>query len=90
MSFIWWCKSGAFDKIKIRKILNVSFLRIILSNPEYVRLVTQISDLWENAKNKAALAINTELLDANGDTRGRYPVTHLSIRQLNKEYNRYK
>ena len=38
------------------------------SDPEYVRLVTQISDLWENAKNKAALAINTELLDANWQT----------------------
>jgi hypothetical protein len=35
---------------------------------EYVRLVTQISDLWENAKNKAALAVNTELLDANWQT----------------------
>ena len=40
---------------------------------EYVRLVTQISDLWENAKNKAALAINTELLDANWKT-GQYIV----------------
>ena len=43
------------------------------SDPEYVRLVTQISDLWENAKNKAALAINTELLDANWQT-GQYIV----------------
>ena len=40
---------------------------------EYVRLVSQISDLWENAKNKAALAINTELLDANWQT-GQYIV----------------
>ncbi|MBO4826529.1 MAG: DUF1016 family protein [Prevotella sp.] len=42
-------------------------------DPEYVRLVTQISDLWEDAKNKAALAINTELLDANWQT-GQYIV----------------
>lgn len=42
-----------------------------VTDPEYVRLVTQISDLWENAKNKAALAINTELLDANWQT-GQY------------------
>ena len=41
------------------------------NDPEYVRLVTQISDLWEDAKNKAALAINTELLDANWQT-GQY------------------
>ena len=43
------------------------------SDPEYVRLVTQISDLWENAKNKAVLAVNTELLDANWQT-GQYIV----------------
>ena len=43
------------------------------NDPEYVRLVTQISDLWENAKNKAAIAVNTELLDANWQT-GQYIV----------------
>ena len=40
---------------------------------EYVRLVTQISDLWDNAKSKAALAVNSELLDANWQT-GQYIV----------------
>lgn len=29
-------------------------------------------------------------INKNRDTRDRYSVTHLSIRQLNKEYNRYK
>ena len=29
-------------------------------------------------------------IEKYGDTRDRYSVTHLSIRQLNKEYNRYK
>ena len=43
------------------------------NDPEYMRLVTQISDLWENAKNKAAIAVNTELLDANWQT-GQYIV----------------
>ena len=43
------------------------------NDPEYVRLVTQISDLWENAKNKAAIAVNTELLNANWQT-GQYIV----------------
>ena len=43
------------------------------TDPEYVRLVTQISDLWENAKTKAVLAVNTELLDANWQT-GQYIV----------------
>lgn len=40
---------------------------------EYVRLVSHISNLWENAKAKAAIAVNTELLDANWRT-GRYIV----------------
>ena len=40
---------------------------------EYVRLVSLISGVWEKAKGKAALAVNTELLDANWQT-GRYIV----------------
>lgn len=43
------------------------------NDPEYVRLVSQISSLWENAKNKAVYAVNTELLDANWQT-GQYIV----------------
>ena len=42
-------------------------------DPEYVRLVSRISDLWEDAKAKAAIAVNTELLDANWQT-GQYIV----------------
>ena len=46
----------------------------LLSNDsEYMRLVSLISGLWEKAKEKAALAINSELLDANWQT-GRYIV----------------
>ena len=40
---------------------------------EYVRLVSLISDTWEQAKGRSALAINTELLEANWQT-GRYIV----------------
>lgn len=40
---------------------------------EYVRLVSLISGLWDKAKNDAALAVNTELLDASWET-GRYIV----------------
>ena len=43
------------------------------SDSEYVRLVSLISDTWENAKGRAALAVNTELLEANWQT-GRYIV----------------
>ena len=38
------------------------------NDPEYVRLVTQISGLWEDAKNKAVYSVNAELLDANWQT----------------------
>ena len=38
------------------------------SDSEYVRLVSLISDTWENAKGRAALAVNTELLEANWQT----------------------
>ena len=40
---------------------------------EYVRLVSLISGVWDKAKNDAALAVNTELLDASWET-GRYIV----------------
>lgn len=40
---------------------------------EYVRLVSLISRLWDKAKENAALAVNTELLDASWAT-GRYIV----------------
>ena len=40
---------------------------------EYVKLVSLISGLWEKAREKAAIAVNTELLEANWQT-GRYIV----------------
>ncbi|MGM9779000.1 MAG: DUF1016 N-terminal domain-containing protein, partial [Prevotella sp.] len=43
------------------------------SDAEYVRLVSLISDLWEDAKARAAIAVNTELIDANWKT-GQYIV----------------
>lgn len=43
------------------------------SDSEYVRLVSLIADVWDKAKERAALSVNTELLDANWQT-GRYIV----------------
>ena len=68
------------NKIKMQALVQLQ-----ASDPEYVRLVTQISDLWENAKNKAALAINTELLDANWQN-GQYIV---EFEQGGKEKAKY-
>lgn len=42
-------------------------------DPEYARLVSHISDLWEDAKAKAAIAVNTKLLNTNWQT-GQYIV----------------
>ena len=47
--------------------------QLISDDFEYARLVSLISDLWEDAKAKAAIAVNTELLDANWKT-GQYIV----------------
>ena len=42
---------------------------LAIGDSEYVRLVSLISDTWEKAKGKAALAVNTELLEANWQKR---------------------
>ena len=54
---------------------------------EYVRLVSLISDVWEHAKEKAAVAINTELLEANWQT-GRYIVEYEQHGNVKAEYGK--
>lgn len=44
-----------------------------ISDPEYVKLVSQISNLWDEARNTAIMAVNTSLLMANWHT-GEYIV----------------
>ena len=51
------------------------------ADSEYVRLVSLISGLWDKAKENAALAVNTELLDASWVT-GRYIVEFDRNRRL--------
>ena len=58
---------------KTKRDLTMLSNGLATSDSEYVRLVSLISDTWENAKGKAALAVNTELLEANWQT-GRYIV----------------
>ena len=51
---------------EIEKDLTTPFKGIMQNNDsEYVRLVSHISGLWEKAKEKAAFAVNTELLKAS-------------------------
>ena len=57
---------------EIKKDIATTSEGIMQNNDsEYVRLVSQISGLWEKAKEKAAFAVNTELLKASWET-GRY------------------
>ena len=56
-------------------------------NPEYVKLVSLISGLWEKAKGKAALAVNTELLEANWQT-GRYIVEYEQGGNVKADYGK--
>lgn len=61
------------------------FLQI--NNSEYVRLVSLISGLWEKAREKASLAVNTELLEANWQT-GRYIVEFEQHGNVKAEYGK--
>ena len=54
---------------------------------EYVRLVSLISDVWEHAKEKAAVAINTQLIEANWQT-GRYIVEYEQHGNVKAEYGK--
>ena len=53
--------------------LTISKGLLQTEDSEYVRLVSLISGLWDKAKENAAFAVNTELLDASWAT-GRYIV----------------
>ena len=48
-------------------------MALTTTDPEYVRLVTQISDVWDGAREEAFNAVNTSLLMANWKT-GEYIV----------------
>ncbi len=48
-------------------------MALATTDPEYVRLVTQIADVWDGAREQAFNAVNTSLLMANWKT-GEYIV----------------
>lgn len=54
---------------------------------EYVRLVSRISGLWDKAKEKAALTVNTELLEASWET-GRYIVEYEQHGSVKADYGK--
>lgn len=54
---------------------------------EYVRLVSLISERWEKAREKAALAVNTEQIEASWET-GRYIVEYEQNGNVKAEYGK--
>ena len=57
------------------------------NDSEYVKLVSLISDVWEKARGRAAVAVNTELLEANWHT-GRYIVEFEQQGNIKAEYGK--
>ena len=53
--------------------MNATYMAVADANSDYQRLVDKISTLWKQAKENAASAVNTELLESNWQT-GRYIV----------------
>ena len=70
-----------------KDLTTISTSVIQTNDSEYVRLVSLISDVWEKAKGKAALAVNTELLEANWQT-GRYIVEFEQHGHVKAEYGK--
>lgn len=56
-----------------KDLMITSVGNLQIDDSEYVRLVSLITDVWDKARDKAAIAVNTELLEANWQT-GRYIV----------------
>lgn len=58
---------------------------LIIPESEYNKLLSSIDEVWNKAKTNAALAINTQLLDANWQT-GRYIVEFEQGGNIRAEY----
>ena len=56
-----------------KDLMITSVGNLQIDDSEYVRLVSLITDVWDKARDQAAIAVNTELLEANWQT-GRYIV----------------
>ena len=67
--------------------LTISKGLLQTEDSEYVRLVSLISGVWDKAREKAALSVNTELLDASWAT-GRYIVEYEQHSNIKAEYGK--
>lgn len=58
---------------------------LIIPESEYNKLLSSIDEVWNTAKTNAAMAVNTQLLDANWQT-GRYIVEFEQGGNIRAEY----
>ena len=63
-----------------KDLMITSVGNLQIDDSEYVRLVSLITDVWDKARDQAAISVNTELLEANWQT-GRYIVEFEQKRQ---------
>ena len=70
-----------------KDLMITSVDNLQLEDSEYVRLVSLITDVWDKARDKAAIAVNTELLEANWQT-GRYIVEFEQKGNIKAEYGK--
>ncbi len=75
------------EKTINKDITKISIGELQTNDSEYVRLVSLISDVWEDAKRNAAHTVNTELLHANWQT-GRYIVEFEQHGNVKAEYGK--
>ena len=61
--------------------------QLAIPQHEYETLVERIDNLWVTARNRAAVAVNTELLDANWQT-GQYIVEFELKGKIRAEYGK--
>ena len=68
-------------------IKRIEQLSPAFADARYAQLVSQISDLWDNARTQAISAVNTSLLTASWHT-GEYIVEYEQKGQLKAEYGK--
>ncbi len=70
-----------------KDLMTTSVGNLQIEDSEYVRLVSLITDVWDKARDNAAIAVNTELLEANWQT-GRYIVEFEQRGKVKAEYGK--
>ena len=70
-----------------KDLMITSVGNLQIDDSEYVRLVSLITDVWDKARDQAAIAVNTELLEANWQT-GRYIVEFEQKGNVKAEYGK--